>query len=183
MLKLKLQFLATWFEELTHLKRPWCWERLRAGGEGDNRGWDGWMASLTQWTWVWVNSGSWWWIGRPGVLWSMGLQRVEYDWARTELILGDAFRVQICFQVLESKIDFLESKCGEEWSHPYVLRLWRSEDHALKEGIVPLVMWIEDLNEHILLIKYRQTMSKAFPSTGDRCLEPLVGCTKSSRKC
>ena len=52
--------LATWCEELTHLKRPWCWERLKAGGEGDNRGWDGWMASLTKWTWVWVNSGSWW---------------------------------------------------------------------------------------------------------------------------
>ena len=53
--------MATWCEELTHLKRPWCWERLRAGGEGDDRGWDGWMASLTQWSWVWVNSGSWWW--------------------------------------------------------------------------------------------------------------------------
>ena len=60
--------LATWCEELTHLKRPWCWERLRAGGEGDNRGWDDWMASLTQWTWFWVNSGSWWWTGRPGML-------------------------------------------------------------------------------------------------------------------
>ena len=60
-LKLKLQyFLATWCEELTHWKRPWCWERLKVGGEGDSRGWDGWMASLTQWTWVWVNSGSWW---------------------------------------------------------------------------------------------------------------------------
>ena len=64
--------LATWCEELTHLKRPWCWERLRAGGEGDDRGWDGWMASPTWWTWVWVNSGSWWWTGRPGVLWFMG---------------------------------------------------------------------------------------------------------------
>ena len=52
--------LATWCEELTHLKRPWCWERLRAGGEGDDREWDGWMASLTQWTWVWVDSRSWW---------------------------------------------------------------------------------------------------------------------------
>ena len=60
--------LATWCEELTHLKRPWCWERLKAGGEGDDRGWDDWMASLTQWTWVWVDSGSWWWTGRPGVL-------------------------------------------------------------------------------------------------------------------
>ena len=52
---------ATWCEQLTHLKWPWCWERLRAEGEGDDRGWDGWMASLSQWTWVWVNSGSWWW--------------------------------------------------------------------------------------------------------------------------
>ena len=58
--------LATWCEELTHLKRPWCWERLKAGGEGVNRGWDGWMASLTRWTWVWVSSGSWWWTGEPG---------------------------------------------------------------------------------------------------------------------
>ena len=75
---------ATWCKELTHLKRPWCWERLRAGREGDIRGWDGWMASPTWWTWVWVDSGSWWWTGRPGVLRSMGLQRVKYDWA-TEL--------------------------------------------------------------------------------------------------
>ena len=74
----------TWCEKLTHLKRSWCWERLRAGGEGDDRGWDGWMASLTQWTWVWVNSGSWWWTGRPGVLRSMGSQRVRQDWV-TEL--------------------------------------------------------------------------------------------------
>ena len=64
--------------------KDWCWERLGAGGEGDDRGWDGWMASLTQWTWVWENSGSWWWIGRPGVLRFMGSQRVGHDWA-TEL--------------------------------------------------------------------------------------------------
>ena len=79
--------LAIWCEELTHLKRPWCWERLRAGGEGDDRGWDGWMASPTRWTWVWVNSGSWWWTGSPGVLWFMGLQRVRHDWV-TELHRG-----------------------------------------------------------------------------------------------
>ena len=68
--------LATWFKELTYWKRPWCWERLKAGGEGDNRGWDGWMASPTQWTWVWVGSGSRWLTGRPGMLWSMESQRV-----------------------------------------------------------------------------------------------------------
>ena len=76
--------LATWCEELTHVKRPWCWERLKAGGEWHNRGWDGWMASLTQWTGVWVGSGNWWWTGKPGMLQSVGLQRVEHDWV-TEL--------------------------------------------------------------------------------------------------
>ena len=57
---------ATWCKELTHLKR-WCWERLKAGGDRDDRGWDGWMASPTQWTWVWVDSGNWWWTGNPAV--------------------------------------------------------------------------------------------------------------------
>ena len=61
-----LNTLATWCEELAHLKRPWCWERLRAG-EGDDRGWNDWMASPTQWIWVRVDSGSWWWTARPGV--------------------------------------------------------------------------------------------------------------------
>ena len=76
--------LATSCEELTHWKRLWCWEGLGAGGEGDDRGRDGWMASPTRWTWVWVNSGNWWYTWRPGVLQFMGLQRVGHDWA-TEL--------------------------------------------------------------------------------------------------
>ena len=63
------------------LTRLWCWEGLGAGGEGDDRGWDGWMASPTQWMWVWVNSKSWWWTGRPGMLRFMGLQRVRHNWA------------------------------------------------------------------------------------------------------
>ena len=89
---------ASWWERLTvgetgayfdvrghvHWKRPWCWGRLKAGREGDNRGWDGFMASLTWWTWVWASSGSWWWTGKPGVLQSMGSQRVRHDW-ETEL--------------------------------------------------------------------------------------------------
>jgi len=76
--------LATSCEELTHWKRLWCWEGLGAGGEGDDRGWDGWMASLTRWMWVWVNSENGWWTGRPGVLLFMGSQRVRHNWA-TEL--------------------------------------------------------------------------------------------------
>ena len=69
--------LATWCKEVTHLKRPRCWERLRAGIEGDDRGWDGWMASPIQWTWVWIDSGSWWWTGRRGMLQSMVSQGVR----------------------------------------------------------------------------------------------------------
>ena len=76
--------LATWWEEPTHWKRPWCWERLRAGGEGGNRGWDGWMASLTQWIWIWANSGRYWRTGKPGMLQSMGLQRVRHDWVNNK---------------------------------------------------------------------------------------------------
>ena len=72
--------------------KDWCWERLKAGREGDNRGWDGWMSSLTQWTWVWASFGSWWWTGWPGVLQSMGSQRVGHNWATeldwTEALLG-----------------------------------------------------------------------------------------------
>ena len=79
MLKLKLQYFGHWCEELTHWNRPWCWERLKAGGEGDNRGWDGWMASRTQCTWVWVNSRRWWWTGKPGMLQSVGSHRVEHN--------------------------------------------------------------------------------------------------------
>ena len=84
MLKLKLQYFGHLCEELTHWKRLWGWEGLGAGGEGDDRGWDGWMASPTRWTWVWVNSGRRWWTGRPGVLQFTGSQRVGHGWA-TEL--------------------------------------------------------------------------------------------------
>ena len=86
MLKLKLQYF--YFGHLMgrfdSLEKIWCWQALGAGGEGDDRGWDGWMASPTRWTWVWVNSGSWWWTGRPGMLRFMGSQRVRNDWV-TEL--------------------------------------------------------------------------------------------------
>ena len=76
--------LATWCEKLLHWKWSWHWERLKAGGEGDNRGWDSWMASLTQWTWVWISSRSWWWTGKPGVLQSLGYQGARHYWV-TEL--------------------------------------------------------------------------------------------------
>ena len=80
MLKLKLQYSGLLMQELTHWKRPWHCERLKAGGEGDNIGWDDWVTSLTQWTWVWASSRRWWKTGKPGVPQSMGC-RVRHDWA------------------------------------------------------------------------------------------------------
>ena len=89
MVKLQLQYSGHLMQRTDLFeKRPWCWERLKARGEGDNRGWDFWMASPPQWTWVWVNSGSWWWTRRLGMLQSMGSQRVGLsDW--TELMWPD----------------------------------------------------------------------------------------------
>ena len=102
--------LATWCEELIQWKRPWCWERLRAGGEGDGRGWDGWMASPTQWTWVWVNFGSWWWTGRPGMLQSMGLHSRRRLSDRTELNWGlDIISSEKDLQF--SSVQFSRSSC------------------------------------------------------------------------
>ena len=98
--------LATSCKELTHWKRPWCWEGLGAGGEGDNRGWDSWMASPTQWAWVWVNSGSWWWTGRPGVLRFMGSLRVRHIWV-TELNWTDG-RPFLCIDI--------DRHCYRPWS-------------------------------------------------------------------
>ena len=93
--------LATWRKELTNLKRPWCWEILRTGREGDDGGWDGWMASPTRWTWVWVDSGSWWWTGRPSMLRFIGSQRVRHDWV-TELNwteqVPSCLRSQLCIK-------------------------------------------------------------------------------------
>ena len=114
--------LATWCEELTHWKRPWCWERLREGGEGDGRGWDDWMASPTQWTWVWVNSWSWWWTWRPEMLQSMGSQRVGHDW-ETELkwlkLPEGAAQIHPNIQSTPSKcLKVGKGKCGSVVKNP-----------------------------------------------------------------
>ena len=123
--------LATSCEELTHWKRLWCWEGLGAGGEGDDRGWDGWMASPTQWTWVWVNSGSWWWTGRPGVLRFMGSQSrtrlsdwsglkrsflitsCSYPMCAVDFVISDSIGVCICEKSPPSNlVDFFFLVCS-----------------------------------------------------------------------
>ena len=88
--------LATCCEELTHWKRPWCWKRFKAEGEGDDRGWVGWIASLTRWTWVWVGSGSWWWTGKPGLLQCMESQVVRHDWATEQGTMNNKVKVCCC---------------------------------------------------------------------------------------
>ena len=118
--------LATWCKELIHWKRPWCWKRLKEGGEGDDRGWDGWMASPTQWSWVWVSSRSWWWTGRPGVLQSMGLQGVGHDWTtelnwpesvvHTQILLSNVWLFVISWTVAHQAPLSMEFSRQKYWS-------------------------------------------------------------------
>ena len=115
-LKLKLQYFGHMMQKVDSLERPWCWKRLGAGREGDDGGWDGWMASPTRWMWVWVNSGSWWWTGRPGMLWFMGLQRVGHDWV-TELTwteLNHCCVLTLCQA---------QKNWHEYWGHPLKLQI------------------------------------------------------------
>ena len=98
--------------------KDWCWEGLGAGGEGDDRGWDGWMASLTQWTWVWVNSRSWWWTGRPGVLQFMGSQSRTWlsDW--TELNWYLLYNVLLASAIQWSKSTICIHVSTPSWGSP-----------------------------------------------------------------
>ena len=118
-----LILVATWYKELTHWERSWCWERLKAG-EGDDRGWDGWMTSLTRWTWVcarsWWWSGSWWWTGKPAMF--MGSQRVRHDWV-TEL---NTYGIQ------SKALHFFQS-----WfSYLRALRLWISHITSVRLSLL-----------------------------------------------
>ena len=95
MLKLKLQYSGHLTQKLTHRKSPWCWGRLKAGGKGDDREWDGWMASPTWWTWVWAGSGSWWWTGKPGMLAVHGVAKSRTrlsDWTELNYLLWNNSR-------------------------------------------------------------------------------------------
>jgi len=117
------------------MKRPWCWERLRPGGEGDNRGWDSWMASPTQWTWVWVDSRSWWWTGRPGVLRFMGLQRVRGNWA-TELNFAFhflSFHVSFKWTVLYHSVFSIYLEKTEWWKKCILFPLFSWLSHSIFE--------------------------------------------------
>ena len=113
MVKLKLQCYGHLM--LTHWKRPWCWERFKAGGEGDDRGRDGWMASRIQWTWVWASSRRWWRTGRPGMLQSMRSQRVGHDWVTKQQQTQLQFHFLSCTNYMSSAQESNVSKCLPSW--------------------------------------------------------------------
>ena len=152
MLKLKLQYFGQlmwipWWKRTGsfHWKRPWCWERLKGGEEGDDRGWDGWMASPTQWRWVWVDSRSWWWTGRPGVLQSMGCKELDkteqLNW--TELIVK-AMVFPVFMYRCESwtqkkaergRLDAFELWCWRRlWRVPWTAR---RSNQSIRKGVSP----------------------------------------------
>ena len=137
----------TWCEELTHLKRPWGWERLKAGGEGDDRG-DGWIVSVTEWLWVWTSSGRWWRTVKPSVLQSMGSQRVGLNWVTEQQSFmhihrsGSNYRcismyVYVCmFAILSS-------------NEPTVLQMWVSKYQTKwgKVQVVPRTSWTDEMRK------------------------------------
>jgi len=120
MLKLKLQYFGHLIRKTDSFEKTLMLGKIEAGGEGDDRGWNGWMASPTRWTCVWVNSGSWWWTGKPGELQSMGLQRVGHDWA-TELnwtVFSEFLTIlkSSSLSSLQAHV-FRDQLCSTEWSH------------------------------------------------------------------
>ena len=135
--------------------RPWCWERLKAGEEGDNRGWDGWMASLTWWTWVWASSRSWWWTGKPGLLQSMGSQRIWWDWA-TELKgrrYSKCIQQRIRLEYVKNSYRSVKSSF-KEWTEDLK---WTS--HTQKD--VPVAYWAYEkgnTNQNLTEYHYTQQM-------------------------
>ena len=144
MLKLKLQYFGHLMRRVDSLERLWCWEGLGAGGEADDRGWDGWMVSLTQWMWVWVNSRSWWWTGRPGVLGFMGSQRVRHDWV-TELNWTDPDYSWILYlwnHLLTKICDLQVNNCD-----PFVAIREHSNVHRIKQLSCPEYMFLAEVEQ------------------------------------
>ena len=158
MLKLKLNTLATSHEELTHWKRPWCWEGMRAGGEGDDRGWDGWMASATRWTWVWVSSRSCWWTGGPGVLRFMGSQRVGHDWATELIVVG-------IFQRNRNTRRYIERAMSHSL-YVYFVYQWGEEGGIEREEktLIMVQIWRQSRQVNSLILKGGKTFALFMPS-------------------
>ena len=144
LLKLKLQYFGYLLRRANSLEKTLCWERLRAGGEGSSRGWEGWMVSLTQWTWIWANSRRWWRTVEPGVLRSMGSQRAGHDLA-TEQVILKAMHDEIPMN------SFMYSNHGYLWSTKHVpgsdVHQWIKQKRSLSSG-------------HLQRVEYKHTKRK-----------------------
>ena len=127
------------------MKRPWCWERLKTGGEGDNRGWDLWMALPTWWTWVWASSGSWWWTGKPGVLQSRGSQRVRHDWETEVNWTGLRTTERVLSWLKEDSLPQVLKEFVFLNTEPPVCRWSQVSYSFLFEGTVPSFSWVSCL--------------------------------------
>ena len=147
---------VTWCEEPTHWKRYWCWERLKAK-EGGDRGWDGWMASLTQWTWVWANSGRQWWIGKPRVLQSMGLQRVGHDWENNNIF---------CYFMCLSGLILWNKWTSLFFNNQSICLFWNVQEESHNHCHSPALEYIFDVKcwKHILAIE-RKNVAQMRPDT------------------
>ena len=161
MLKLKLRSLGHLMWRTDSSERPWCWERLKAGREGHDRGWDGWMASPTQCTWVWASSRSWWWTGQPGLPQFMGSQRVRHDWA-TELNWTNLLAVQGTLKnLLQHNL-----KASILWHSIFMVQL--SYPYMTSGKTIALTIWTLVSNVMFLLFTTLSRFVIAFPRT--KCL-------------
>ena len=160
-LKLKLQYFGHLMWRANSLEKPWCWERLRAGGEGGNRGWNGWMASLTQWTWIWVwaNSGREWRIGKPGVLQSMRLPRVRQDLVIEQQQSATTSHNQVWAQLILSKTICQPWKCC------------RKAFPGPESGLLPNA-WKWVVQGDTCADKAREVIGKGRPGGSSRIREP-----------
>ena len=168
MLKLKLQYFGHLMRRVDSLEKTLMLGGIGAGGEGDDRGWDGWMASPTRWTWVWVNSRSWWWTGRPGVQQFMGSQRVGHNWA-TELTDWNSLRWRkhwLCWWTSHAALFWIQFNLGFRFRFSFILWSTILKSSVLRRGTNGKVtLWMEhqicvlDVNTNSLLKKHCQTTS------------------------
>ena len=158
--------MATWCKELTCLKRPWFWERLKAGGEGDCRGLVGRMASLIQWTWVWVSSRSCWWRGKPGVLQSMGLQRVRHDWDWMKWNIHDWMKwISVLTKQLAKEQNNIRNLSGSE-CHPEYSSLKDCMCEYAKRWLSQLVLQFQPLSYFAVIYMNAKHFGKHYRPQG-----------------